>query len=660
MGAVSSPLPTDPASLSRRHFLQAAAVAAGAAAVPSWMAGPAHAATPLRAGDGVLVLVTMAGGNDALNTVIPISDGAYYDHRRHVAIAPSQSIPLTDDRALHGSLPALNHLWSNGDVAVIEGVGNPGVTDLSHFSSMARLMAASATGSSFHHGWLGRYLDGLPGGDDVFHGVAIGDSVPLVVQGRHRQAAGVPYTSDGVFKTKDADSHYRRQYEALAAFAQTPTGYGDLADALALNGRQAVDLAADIEPVYQERLPVGKLKAKLELAARLINANLGIRVITVSYGDFDGHAGHLDMHNARMAELNDGLQAFYHRLHPDFGARTLILAVSEFGRRAKVNGSRGLDHGAAGSMLAIGTQVRGGFYGELPSLRSLDRQGNLKPTVDFRHVFATVLDRWLDADSAQILDGTYPDLGFVAPPAPNRTVSAANPSTVDRVFRYRAQVVRLYQAYFGRPPDSAGLDHWVGARRAGLGLAEVSAAFAASTEFTNRYGHLTNRQFVDLVYRNVLDRQPDQTGLDYWASMLDQGTNRGSVMVGFSESAEFVTRTREVVADVDHRGPVARLYRAYFEREADRDGLRYWISTGLPAQAISDAFASSAEFQGRYGALSNADFVDLVYRNVLGRASDPAGQEYWLQALGAGTSRGAVMLGFSESPEFIERTGTLP
>lgn len=657
--ALSSPLPSDRRSLSRRSFLQAAAIAGGAAMVPTWLADAAQAATPLGAGDGVLVLITMGGGNDGLNTVIPTTNGHYYDKRRQLAIPASAAIPITPDRALNPNLPALNALWHTGDVAIIEGVGTPTTDDLSHFSSMARWMAGNADNASPHSGWLGRYLDGLPGGADPLHGVNIGTSIPLLVQGEQRQASGLPAENDGVFKIAGVDPTYQRQYEALAAFGASSTGMGELADAIASTGRRAVDLANTIEPFFQEELPENPLVSKLDLAARLINANLGIRVITLAYGDFDSHAGQPTMHSARMTELNDGLSTFYQRLHPTFAARTLLLTVSEFGRRLKANSSNGTDHGTASTLLAIGQQVKGGLYGEHSSLTDLTRHGNLKPTVDYRSVYASVLDSWLDADSSEVLNGSYENLGFVAAPAPSRTTSGLIPEISNPVFSYRAQIVRLYRAYFGRLPDSAGLDHWVAARRAGMSLAAVSEALATSPEFVAKYGSLSNRQFVDLVYRNVLDRSPDGAGLDHWSSVLDDGAGRGSVMLGFSESDEFVQAAADDVDEVDQSGPVARLYKAYFLRAGERDGLRYWIGSGLPYQAISEAFAGSSEFQQRYGSLSDTDFVELVYTNVLGRGADAAGRDYWRQQLDAGHSRGAVMLAFSESVEFVRQTGTL-
>ena len=659
VAALSSPLPTDARSVSRRRFLQAAALASGAVAVgPSLLAGAAGAAAPIGPADGVLVLVTMAGGNDGLNTVIPVTDGTYRTRRGPLAISASQALAISDDRALHPRLDALQALWNQGQVAVVDGVGTPGTTDLSHFSCMARWMGGNS-GGSLTSGWLGRYIDGLPGGDDPFHGVAIGTSVPLMVQGQQRRATGLPSANEGMMHVVGADGVSQRQLDAMTWFAAGPTGKGDLADAIARTGAEAISVAGGIEPAYTETLPDGDVKRQLDLVARLINANLGIRVFSVIYGDFDGHANHLAMHDARMHDLNEGLKAFYNKLNPAFAARTLLLVVSEFGRRVEANHSAGTDHGAANSVLAIGAQVRGGFYGELPSLTNLDAQGNLRPSVDFRSVYATVLDGWLGGDSNQILGGRYEDLGFVAAPAPARTTSGINPVVASSIFKYRAQVVRQYLAYFGRLPDSAGLQHWVNARRSGLSLASMSDSFASSEEFRARVGHLDNVAFIDLVYRQVLGRAPDSAGLAYWALVLSQGTSRGQVMVGFAESPEFVAATKDQVTWVERHGPVARLYLAYFQREGDDEGIRYWIGTGLPGVAVSNAFAGSDEFQARYGALSNVGFVDLVYRNVLGRPPDDGGLAYWAGELARGTTRGQVMAGFAESPEFVARTGTL-
>jgi len=289
----------------------------------------------------------------------------------------------------------------------------------------------------------------------------------------------------------------------------------------------------------------------------------------------------------------------------------------------------------------------------------LDRYANLKPNTDYRSVYASVLNRWLDADSNEILGGSYEDLGFVAAPAAQRTTSGLNPSITSSVFTHRGEIVRLYLACLGRLPDSAGHDNWVRARRSGLGLVEIAESLASSPEFTATYGPLSNREFVTTLYQNVLGRAPDPGGLAHWESVLASGQSRGSVVTGLSESGEFVSATRDQVELVDRSGPIARLYIAYFKRQPDRGGLRYWIGTGLGLGAISDQFAASAEFQQTYGSLEDDQFIDMVYHNVMDRPADPVGRDYWLGAMRAGTKRGQVMTSFSEASEFITKTGTI-
>ncbi|MFV0257196.1 MAG: DUF4214 domain-containing protein [Acidimicrobiales bacterium] len=656
LAALSRPATPDPAGLSRRRFLQAAAVLGGAAAVPAWMAAAAEAATPIGPGDGILVLVTMAGGNDGLSMTPPISDGTYHDERGELALTAETTHRLTADRGLHPAMPSLARLWHQGMVAVIDGVGVPD-GDLSHFSSMARWMAGRTGASGFATGWLGRYLDGLGDEAGPYHAIAIGSSLPLTLVGQSRQGSALPPNADGSLDLTEQLS--RDELDAVVGFGAAASGLGPWGDALAGSGAVGVDLARQTAPAYQVALPEGDVAAQLALCAQLINADLGIRVLSVSYGDFDSHADQAPMQQARLADLDQGLNAFYGRLNSGFHSRTLILAVSEFGRRVRTNGSAGTDHGTANTLLAIGPQVNGGFYGQFPSLTDLDPEGNVRTSVDFRSVYGTVLDTWLNADSAEVLDGRHENLGFVAAPAPNRSTSGLDPSLTSAVFDIRAQIGRLYLAYFGRLPETEGLEHWSRARRTGLALAAVSDSLAGSAEFRDRYGSVSNRGFVDLVYRNVLGRDGDAGGVAYWTGLLDDGRTRGTVMLGFSESPEFVRTSRARVAELDSRGAIARLYQAYFGRAGDAAGIRYWIGSGLPLGAVSDAFARSEEFTLRYGSVSNAGFVELVYHNVLGRAPDPEGRRYWLAQADRGVPRGRLMLAFSESPEFIARTGTL-
>ena len=642
--------------LSRRRFLQAAGLAGAVALLPGWLAEAAAAASPLGSDEGVLVLLTLAGGNDGLNTFAPVHDGPYRDARRTLAISPAAGLRLTDRRSLHPNLGYLRSVWDRGDLAVIEGVGHDDAT-LSHFVSMAQTMAANGNGQPGSSGWLGRFLDGLSG--EPLNGVAIGSTVPLVVQGQRHRASAVPRRATDLRQIDTADPVASIQYRALRSLAAGPSGLGQLGDGVNAGFGQAIDLADRLRPLLPDDADEPEVVTEMRLAARLINADLGIRVISIMFGDFDSHANQAWMHGQRMTELDAAVRAFHQTLDPGFADRALILGTSEFGRRLAAN-ANGTDHGTANALFAIGSRVNGGFFGQAPSLTDLDRHRNLRPQVDYRNVYGNVLGTWLGADQRQVIGRDWSDLGFLqAPGGGGGGGPGGPPNPVTTIAGQRAEVARLYLAYFLRRPDEEGFEYWVGVRRSGRSLAEISTDFATSGEFVGRYGALSNRQFVELVYRNVLLRAPDGEGWNHWTAALDRGVPRGQVMLGFSESTEFRRRTETEIATIEAVGPVGRLYRAYFLRAPDDQGLTYWTNTGLPLEAVSEQFAASQEFRNRYGPLDDRAFIVTAYRNVLGRDPDAGGLAHWLGVLGRGTGRGAVMLGFTNSPEFIRRVRAL-
>ena len=226
------------------------------------------------------------------------------------------------------------------------------------------------------------------------------------------------------------------------------------------------------------------------------------------------------------------------------------------------------------------------------------------------------------------------------------------------------QVTRLYQAFFGRSPDTAGLAFWLEQRAGGADIESIATAFADSDEFRALAGEPDNGAFVDDVYRNVLGRAPDAEGRSFWIDRLDNGLPRGDLVVAFSEAPEFVLITNTAAPTVGSTGAVTRLYWAFFQRPPDPEGVAFWtdeIDNGrAPLSAVSNAFTNSPEFAATYGTLSNQEFLDLVYDNVLGRRADDGGFNYWLTQLENGRERGDVMLAFANSPEFILKTGTLP
>ncbi|NDW01324.1 DUF4214 domain-containing protein [Salipiger sp. PrR002] len=229
------------------------------------------------------------------------------------------------------------------------------------------------------------------------------------------------------------------------------------------------------------------------------------------------------------------------------------------------------------------------------------------------------------------------------------------------------QVFRLYQATLGRSPDASGFAGWTERLLTGeRTLAEAAAGFTGSLEFQNTYGALTDTAFVAQLYRNVLDREADDGGLAGWTARLKDGMSREQVVLGFSESAEFVSSTRgavynaAVAASAQGWGDdVFRLYQATLDRAPDAAGFEAWstrLAEGREYLSVVDGFVQSAEFQATYGALGSAGFVGLLYRNVLGREGDAAGLESWTGRLDAGMSRAEVVRGFAQSTEFAAAT----
>ncbi len=426
-----------PGALGRRRFLQAVGLGVGGALVapqvlaglvPGWDEAMADA-TPIGPSDGVLVVVLMGGGNDGLNMVVPTGQSTYYAKRGSLAIAQAAALPLVPGTGLHPNLSWLHGQYGAGRVAVVQGVGRPD-WDLSHFNSMAQWMQGSASGGPPTSGWLGRWVDGL-GWDDAFRAVAIGSSTPLHLVGVGGSALAVGSSSATVAASTDPNDV--RLYQALADMGDGPVGLGPWADALGASSRVMVETSLALAPLYDTALPDSGIVRDLTLAARLVNADLGIRIIGVSFGDFDSHADQAYMHGQRMAELDAALHAFFGTLESRFSKRTALMTFSEFGRTLGANDSNGTDHGTASSLLLVGAGVAGGLKGQLPSLTTLS-QGQLTPAVDFRSVYASVLDGWLGGGSGDILGADFPHLDLFTgapghgdpppPPPPSPVVPA--------------------------------------------------------------------------------------------------------------------------------------------------------------------------------------------------------------------------------------------
>ncbi|MEC3978315.1 DUF1501 domain-containing protein [Amycolatopsis sp. H20-H5] len=389
--------------LTRRRFLVASgvtaagALAAGATQVDWSQLMTAAAQTPLDPNAGVLVVVTLYGGNDGLNTVIPAGDSAYQNARPELAYKPEEVLDLGEGLGLNPGLKGLKGLWDNKELAIVRGVGYP-KPDHSHFRSMAIWQTASPE-TSVPTGWLGRWLDAS--GSDPLRAVSVEPVLPPLLAGAQTAAASLPVGGLALPPGKLGQS-----FEGLGG-AQPGEGFwqakaahsvADLHNAVrVLGGASHQD--------QQGKAKKGELSAQLDVVAGLIEAGVPTRAYSVSLGGFDTHADERDTQQRLLTELDGALAPFVQRLgRTDRGKQAVVMVYSEFGRRVTANASQGTDHGTAGPLFVLGNGVRGGFHGAEPSLADLDA-GDLKQTVDFRDVYATMLENVLGTDPGKVLPG---------------------------------------------------------------------------------------------------------------------------------------------------------------------------------------------------------------------------------------------------------------
>ena len=402
----------DRRSLIRRSCLTAAALAAR----PCWAAaGIFRTAREVSSGsrasaDTILVVVDISGGNDGLNTVVPFSDPAYRAGRTRIGLTGSQLLPVDSRTGLHPSLAHLHGYLQSGKLAIVQNVGYPR-PDMSHFVSDDIWEKATLDPHLEPTGWLGRALDQAYGADaDQIHSVSSAGDVAAF----HGNVVTTPVITDtGAFNYPQ----WPVSTEVLRALFRP--GGGANRDYVAHVGDLALSDADAIQAVVAKytstiQYPEGPFAAALRLTSSVIASDIGARIFFVGQGGYDTHDSQLGVHEALLLELDLSLDAFYRDLvEHGVDQKVVVMTYSEFGRRVEDNASGGTDHGSAGPMFVLGTRVKGGFFGAPPSLTDLDPDGNLKFSIDFRQVYASILANWIDTDPAPVLFGTYPTLSFV-------------------------------------------------------------------------------------------------------------------------------------------------------------------------------------------------------------------------------------------------------
>ena len=379
----------------------------------------ALAQTPLGAAgtdDRVLVIVNLQGGNDGLNTVVPHGMPSYYTFRPTLGIAAGDVLRIDETIGFNPELKGLKALYDKGQVAVVQGVGYP-KPDFSHFRS-TEIWQTAAPDSYAGTGWLGRYLDGsTANASNLFGAVAISDILPEALIARTVDVPAISQVA-GYGLTSDRNASSRDAFHALVADTHVPFRSPYLARVAEIEDhaqRGSEDLPKLIAGYKTDAAyPATPIGRSLALAAQIVGSKLGTKVLYVQHGSFDTHTTQKVTQDRLLASLADALVAF----QADLAAhgndrRVLTMTFSEFGRRVGENASRGTDHGTAAPLFLIGSALKGGVYGTHPSLDDLDN-GNLRFSTDFRSVYATVLEKWLDRPSAPILNGTFQTINVMS------------------------------------------------------------------------------------------------------------------------------------------------------------------------------------------------------------------------------------------------------
>ena len=364
--------------------------------------------------DKTLVVVQMTGGNDFMNTIVPFTNGHYYDARKKIVMKQEDVLPINDTLAINGNASPFKRLFDEGRMAIIQGIGYPD-SNRSHFRGMDiwHTCEPDRVGSE---GWLGlaiRELD--PKSENVLTGVNIGQGLP-----RAMSVAGVPVTSIsdlegyGVMNQIEKEQLRDKALQAFKDIYGQAIGSGVVAEYIGKTGLDVLkgaDMLGDVASNYQSTVEYAdtSIAKSLKDVARIHLNGLGTRVFYTNHGGYDTHANEMPSHPKLMADLSGAISDFLDDLEQhDESENVAILVFTEFGRRMRDNGS-GTDHGSGGGAFLFGKNVKGGLYSEYPSLDPSDWEHgeDLKHTIDFRGIYGTVLEQWLDLDAKPIVKGEF-------------------------------------------------------------------------------------------------------------------------------------------------------------------------------------------------------------------------------------------------------------
>lgn len=397
--------------MDRRNFLKQSVFASGTALVPAFLKGMEFLTPDQLSSYKNVIIIQLSGGNDGLNTIIPISNDLYHSLRPTIAKKVNQTLKITNDLAFNDKLKAIKDLYDQGEVSIINNVGYPN-PNRSHFRSTDIWQTASNTNEYLSTGWIGRYLDANC--QNPYQAIEVDNSLSLALKGNFKNGIAV----------SDPNQLYRTTREPFFSSIVNQTkkemldenNQGYLYKTM-LETYSSASYIHETSKIYKTNTeyPKSAFAKNLKTIADFIISGLKTRVYYSSLSGFDSHVNQLNSQDRLLGVYADAVGALVKDLKKNNRFKdTLILTFTEFGRRVQQNGSRGTDHGSANSILAIGGSLKkAGIYNELPNLSDLDKNGDIKYSIDFRSVYATILNNWLGVNDKTVLNKNFENLGFV-------------------------------------------------------------------------------------------------------------------------------------------------------------------------------------------------------------------------------------------------------
>ncbi|MEC9278922.1 MAG: DUF1501 domain-containing protein [Chloroflexota bacterium] len=361
-----------------------------------------------------LVVIQLTGGNDFMNTIVPYTNSHYYDARKKIVLGQDDFLPINDTLAINKNAAPFKRMFDEGNMAIIQGIGYPN-SNRSHFRGMDiwHTCEPDRVGSE---GWLGLAVKEIdPSGENVLTGVNIGQGLP-----RAMAVAGVPVTSIsdlegyGVMKRLEQEQLREKALKAFKDIYGQAIGSGVVAEYIGKTGLDVLrgaDMLSEVAGNYNSTVEYADntIAKSLRDVARIHLSGLGTRIFYTSHGGYDTHANEMPAHPKLISDLSGAVSDFMDDLEEHEAADDIVILVfTEFGRRMRDNGS-GTDHGSGGGAFIFGKNVKGGLYSEYPSLdpANWEHGEDLQHTIDFRGIYGTVLEQWLQLEAKPIVKGGF-------------------------------------------------------------------------------------------------------------------------------------------------------------------------------------------------------------------------------------------------------------